>query len=88
MTMIRPTTALSALALLAAPALAAGRPSKSEINFADQQVAHQRLVAARAAQSGDVATIAEARAKLHAARAVAWGRRHPARAPTGGVVAR
>lgn len=67
-----------ALALAATPAFA---DIQSEVRRADQRVVEQRRAAAQAIRTGDAATIAAAQAKLRAAQAVAWGRRHPARAP-------
>lgn len=68
------------------PAMAADAPS--EIRWADQAVAHQANVTREAIKGGDAASIAVERAKLQAAQAVAWGKRHPASAPAKVVAAR
>jgi uncharacterized membrane-anchored protein len=68
-----------------APALAAD--AASEIRWADQAVAHQASVTREAIKGGDSASIAFERAKLQAAQAVAWGKRHPAGAPAKVVAA-
>jgi hypothetical protein len=68
------------LAAATAPALATNN-RVAEISVADGEVTHQAQLMREALQGGDAATIAVARAKLQAARAAAWGKRHPARAP-------
>ncbi|AYJ87274.1 hypothetical protein D3Y57_16715 [Sphingomonas paeninsulae] len=57
----------------------------SELRRADEAVAHQTMITRRAVRTGDAATIAVERAKLQAAQAVAWGKRHPAGAPVEAV---
>ncbi|CAN5390265.1 hypothetical protein BH09PSE3_BH09PSE3_19530 [soil metagenome] len=71
---------IAALASGGVPAIAADA-MRTEIRRADDQVAHQQYQTNLAVQSGDAATIAVERAKLQAARAVAWGKRHPAKTP-------
>jgi hypothetical protein len=75
------TAALITFSLVAMSAAGATAPP-SEVRLADENVAHQARITRQAIQSGDVATIAVARAKLQAARAAAWGKRHPAKPPT------
>jgi hypothetical protein len=74
-------TVVFAFSLLAASAVASAATPTSEMRFADENVAHQARITRQAIQSGDVATIAVERAKLQAARAAAWGKRHPAKPP-------
>lgn len=69
-----------------APAFAAD--AASEVRWADQAVAHQANITREAIKGGDTASIAVERAKLKAAQAVAWGKRHPATAPAKTVAAK
>lgn len=74
--------ALIAVSLTAAATSAIAAPvNQSEVRRADAEVAHQAQQTRVAVQGGDAATIAVARAKLEAARAVAWSKRHPAKSP-------
>ena len=66
-----------ALAAVASPALADSRAASADARVVQTQ--HQLM---RAQQSGDAASIADARSKFVAAKAVAWGARHPAKQPT------
>ncbi len=59
----------------------AAHASDSEIRSADQRVTQLQKSFSQAHKSGDAAAIASERAKLQAARAVAWGRRNSAKAP-------
>jgi hypothetical protein len=76
------TSTLMAFLLVAssAPAIAATN-TVAEVRIADDEVARQTDLTRQAVQQGDPATIAVARAKLQAAQAAAWGKRHPAQAP-------
>ena len=65
------------IAVLASPAIA-----DDAVRVADSRVAETQRQLAKATQSGDVATIVDARSKFQAAKAVAWGARHPAQQPT------
>jgi len=65
------------IAGLTTPALA-----DSMTRAADSRVVETQRQLAKATQTGDVATIVDARAKYQAAKAVAWGLRHPAQQPT------
>lgn len=65
------------IAALATPAIA-----DDAVRVADSRVAETQRQLAKATQSGDVATIVDARSKFQAAKAVAWGARHPAQQPT------
>ncbi|WP_293883182.1 hypothetical protein [Sphingomonas sp.] len=78
--------ALLTLAMIGtgAPAMAAAA-SPAAVRLADGEVVRQARLTREAVQQGDAATIAVARAKLQAARAAAWGKRHPARAPAARV---
>ncbi|MDB5714163.1 MAG: hypothetical protein JWO15_1560 [Sphingomonadales bacterium] len=79
------TTAFFAFSLIAMSAAANAVVPASEVRFADQNVAHQARITRQAEQSGDVATIAVERAKLQAARAAAWEKRHPVQPPANTV---
>lgn len=68
-----------AISALGQPALAQVKPA--ELRIADDEVARQTENLRQAVQQGDPATIAVARAKLQAARAVAWGKRNPPKPP-------
>ena len=68
--------ALALTLFAAAPALAA-----DGARYADARVAQTQEQLNRARQTGDAAAIAEAKARADAARAVAWGQRHPAPQP-------
>lgn len=81
-------SALTAMLLagLSAP-VSAATSAANEVRIADNEVAHQTEQARKAVRQGDPATIAVARAKLQAAQAIAWGKRHPAKAPVERVAA-
>jgi hypothetical protein len=65
-----------AMLSVTAPAIADSRTASP-----DARVRETRSGLVKAKRSGDAATIADARAKLQAASAVAWGVRHPAAQP-------
>jgi len=77
------TYTLMAFSLFAvsAPAIAAAA-TVAEVRIADDEVARQADLTRQAVQQGDPATIAVAKAKLQAAQASAWGKRHPAQSPS------
>jgi hypothetical protein len=60
----------------------AAAASRSDVHQADLRLAVAQRSFARAQASRDPAAIAAERAKVAAARAIAWGRRHPAPVPT------
>ena len=66
----------SAASFVSAPALA------DEARAADARVEQTAQQLAKAQQTGDAVTIADAKARYEAAKAVAWGQRHPARTPS------
>jgi hypothetical protein len=75
--MMRRLILLVALGAVADPAFAAA-PTAAY----DARVRETRRQLFRAQASGDVVTIANARAKFKAASATAWSKRHPAPQPT------
>ena len=74
------TLALASLSV-AAPVLA-----DSAVRSADARVAETHAQLIKAQRTRDVATIADARSKFVAAKAVAWGARHPAPTPAAEAV--
>jgi hypothetical protein len=71
---------LATVALITA--LATPAVADDAVRVADSRVVETQRQLAKATQSGDVATIVDARTKFQAAKAVAWGVRHPAQQPT------
>lgn len=71
--------------VIIALSLIAAKNSPADIRIADDNVAHQTNLTRQAVQQGDPAEIAAARAKLQAAQAVAWGKRHPPKSPVENV---
>ena len=76
-------------AILIATSVAAAAPAlaDSAVRSADARVAETRSQLVKANRTGDVATIADARSKFVAAKAVAWGARHPAPTPANAAIA-